>query len=204
MTSRFRATRFARLAWKLASTFGLGTATAASPIAAQSVSPGQAPAEWVAYASYATATITKWLEADNDAATRVRAYLDATRLSPDQPTAPLLVKLWIDKDGAVSRIDHAPFTHPEANADLGALIRGQRLDVSPPENMLLPLRILIQLPPAPSDATAQTALDDANRKLQPPAPEQRTITDPMGLPERGGVNRLQFQSQPRFKSDTTD
>jgi len=197
-----RAARFARLAWKLASALGLSTALAASPAAAQSLSPEQAPAEWVRYAEYATKTITTWLEAPSEAAIRLRAYLDATRSAPDQPTAPLMLKIWIDKDGTVSRIEHAPFAHDEANADLRALIVGGELDVSPPEDMLLPLRILVQLPPAPAQATSQTALNAANRKLQPSAPDQRAVAYAFGLPERGGVNRLQLEGQPGAQPPT--
>ncbi|MDF0543762.1 hypothetical protein PX699_15530 [Sphingobium sp. H39-3-25] len=197
-----RATRFGRLAWRLASALGVGTALAASPAAAQSVSPEQAPAEWVRYADYATKTITTWLEAQSEAAIRLRTYLDATRAAPDQPTAPLMLKIWIGKDGKVARIEHTPFAHAEANADLRALIVGGELDVSPPEDMLLPLRILVQLPPAPAQATSQTALETANRKLQPPAPDQRPATAALGLPERGGVNRLQLEGQPGAKPPT--
>lgn len=197
-----RATRFGRLALKLASALGVSTALASSAAAAQSVSPEQAPAEWVRYADYATKTITTWLEAQSEAAIRLRTYLDATRTAPDQPTAPLMLKVWIDKDGTVSRAEHTPFAHGEGNADLRALIVGGKLDVSPPEDMLLPLRILVQLPPAPAQATSQAVLDDANRKLQPSAPDQRPATDPLGLPERGGVNRLQLEGQPGVKPPT--
>lgn len=150
-----RRSRFARLAWKLASALGIGAAAVSVPASAQSISPQEAPAEWVAYASYATTTITKWLEAESDTATRLRTYLDATRPSPDQPTAPLLIKVWIDTDGTVSRIDHAPFAHQQANADLKALIVDGHLDASPPDDMLLPLRIVLQLP-APSPDLRQT------------------------------------------------
>ncbi len=196
-----RRSRLARIAWKLASAMGLGAAAVASPASAQSVSPQEAPAEWLAYADYATTTITKWLEATSDPATRLRAYLDGTRTAPDQPTAPLRLKVWIGADGTVSRIEHTPFAHAEANADLKALIVGGLFDVSPPEDMLLPLRILVQLPPAPPGEGAQTALDEANRKLLPSPAEPRPATDALGLPERGGVNRLLLED-PRARPTT--
>ncbi|PKP92977.1 MAG: hypothetical protein CVT77_06995 [Alphaproteobacteria bacterium HGW-Alphaproteobacteria-16] len=165
-----RATRFARRAWKLASALGVGIALCASPATAQSVSLEQAPAEWVRYAGYATKTITTWLEAQSEAAVRLRTYLDATRSAPDQPTAPLMLKIWIDKDGKVSRIEHTPFAHDEANADLRALIVGGELDVSPPAGMLLPLRILVQLPPGsvpavPSDSATKIGASTASLSL---------------------------------------
>lgn len=129
----------------------------ANPASARSVSPQEALAEWLAYASNTT-TITKWLEAESESAMRLRAYLNAMRPASDQPTAPLLIKVWINADGRVSRIDHAPFAHAGANADLKALIVGGHLDMPPPEDILLPLRILVQIPPAPEDASRESVL----------------------------------------------
>lgn len=139
--------------------------TSTAPAAAQSVSPAQAPAAWVAYAQSATTTITGWLQADTEAATRLRTYLDATRTAPDQPTAQLVLKVWIDGKGVVSRIDFPPFAHPEPNADLRALIVGQPLSNAPPKDMLLPLRIAVQL-----DAPATPSVEPATER----APETRT------------------------------
>lgn len=161
-SSTSRRSWFARLAWKLASAIGIGAAAAPAPAFAQSVSPQEAPAEWLAYASYATTTITKWLEVTSETGARLRAYLDATRPSLDQPTAPLLIKVWIDANGMVSRIDYAPFAHAEANADIKTLIVGGQLGASPPEDILLPLRIVLQLPAQMPDAT-----NDGRRSAEP-------------------------------------
>jgi hypothetical protein len=154
--SRFRSP-FVRLGRLLAAFAGAGL-VAAAPVAAQTVTPEQAPAEWVRYATGATIAVTGWLQADSEAAGRLRAYLDATRPAPDQPTAPLVIKLWIDADGTVSRIEHPPFAHAEANADLSALVVGRRLPTAPPRDMLLPLRIAVQLDaPAPAAEPAAGA-----------------------------------------------
>ncbi|MFZ2981180.1 MAG: hypothetical protein WA085_09125, partial [Sphingobium sp.] len=72
--------------------------------------------------------------------------------APDQPTAPLIVKLWVAKDGKVSKIDFTPFSHPAPNADLRALLVGQRLPGMLPKGMLLPLRIAVQLDTLPAPA----------------------------------------------------
>lgn len=127
------------------------TLASAAPLAAQTVSPSTAPAEWVRYAERATATITAWLEADAAPAMRLRAYLDATRPAEDRATPALQLKVWVAADGMVSRIDFPPFAHEEPNADLRTLIVGRRLAAAPPRDMLLPLRLAIQLdaPPSP-------------------------------------------------------
>lgn len=181
-------TALAHTARWLAALVGVGLASTA-PAAAQDVTPpDQAPVEWVRYATSATETVTALLQAESEAAIRLRAYLDATRPAPDQPTAPLLIKVWVDKDGGISRIDHAPFAHAEPNADLSTLLVGAALTGTPPADMRLPLRILVQLPPAPASASPDYV--EANRQLQPPAPERRPVTDPLGLPEPGTANRL--------------
>lgn len=187
--------RFGRMALNLASALVGGAAAASAPVAAQSVAPEEAPPEWLAYAETATRTVTGSLQATSEQATRLRVYLDATRPAPDQPTAPVLLKIWINAGGVVSRIDHAPFAHAEANADMSALIVGQKLPASPPKNMLLPLRVLIQLPPAPPAAGERAdMIDDINRKLQADGQSRAPVTDTLGLPERGGVNRLMLEN----------
>lgn len=153
MTTRHPSLPSRLLRWTVALA-GIGIA-ATAPVAAQSVSPSAAPAEWVRYAEGTTAAVNGWLQAEDETAQRLRAYLDATRPAPDQPTAPIVVKLWIDRDGTVSRIDFPPFAHAEANGDLRGLIVGRRLSAPPPKDMLLPLRIAVQLdapaaPPAPA------------------------------------------------------
>lgn len=148
---------------------GAGVA-ATAPVAAQNLAPSAAPVEWVRYAESATAAVNAWLQAEDDAAQRLRAYLDATRPAPDQPTAPVVVKLWIDADGTVSRIDFPPFAQTQANADLRGLIVGRRLPGTPPEDMLLPLRIAVQLDaptpaPAPEPASDRPSPRSDPRKL---------------------------------------
>ena len=155
MTGR-KPSLIARAARWTAALIGAGVA-ATTPVAAQSGSPAQAPAAWIAYAEAATASVTTLLQVDSEPATRLRAYLEATRPAPDQPTALLVLKIWVDPDGAVSRIDYPPFAHAQANADLRGLIVGASLPGTPPADMLLPMRIAVQLdvrpaPPLPANS----------------------------------------------------
>lgn len=131
----------------------LGAGLAAAPAAqAQAVDPAAAPAEWVRYAETATAAVTQLLQAESEPATRLRAYLEQTRPAPDQKTPPLILKLWVDGAGRVSKVDFAPFVHPEPNQDLRSLIEGATLAGAPPRDILLPMRIAVELgvPEAPA------------------------------------------------------
>lgn len=128
----------------LAALFG----TAASPAAdARQVPPSAAPAEWVRYAEIATATLTNWLQVDDAAAaTRLRAYLGQLPAGTDGKPATLIVKLWIERDGRISRVEFPPFADEAANRDLRDLVAGRML-APPPRRMLLPLRIALQMSP---------------------------------------------------------
>lgn len=140
------ASRFRRITGALAGLasglVGLGGAAAAQP---QSVAPSEAPVAWVQYAEIATRSITGWLEEDSEPATAFRAYLHQTRPAEDQPTPPLVLKVWIKPDGRVDRIDFTPFADEPTNANLRATIVGRSLASAPPRGMLLPLRLAIQL-----------------------------------------------------------
>lgn len=129
---------------------GLGGLSGAAVAATQpqSVAPSAAPAEWLRYAEAATTTITAWLQEDSEAAIRLRTHLDASRPAADQPTSALLLKIWIDPDGRVARIDFAPFVEAQPGADLRSLIVGRALGAPPPKGMVLPLRLAVQLAPA--------------------------------------------------------
>ncbi|MEG3086710.1 hypothetical protein [Sphingomonas sp. PB4P5] len=143
------ASRFRRLTGVLgglaSGLVGLGGAAAAQP---QSVAPSEAPIAWVRYAETATRSVTTWLEEDSEPATAFRAYLHQTRPAEDQPSPPLVLKVWIKRDGRVDRIGFTPFADQSANASLLTSIVGRTLPSAPPRGMLLPLRLAIQLEPA--------------------------------------------------------
>ena len=134
----------------------LGLGLPVGQAAAAEVAPDQAPAAWVAYAETATQTVTAWLNAETPPAPRVRAILAATRPAPDQPTPPLVVKLWIDGGGTITRVEFAPLADAAADADLRGLLVGRQLG-APPHHMRLPMRIALQLPPPPSPPASPTA-----------------------------------------------
>lgn len=136
-------------------------AFAGAPAFAQSskpVSPQEAPQAWVAYAETATRTIAGWLSVDAPPAPRIRAVLDAARPAPDQPAPPLVLKLWIGRDGTITRAEFPSLSDAQADQDLHALLTSKRL-APPPTGMRLPLRIALQLPAPPAPASISTAPD---------------------------------------------
>lgn len=145
MPGRRLAARIGGAAAGIAALFG-----AAGTARAQSVAPAEAPAAWVRYADATTVTVSAWLAEEGAPAERFRAYLNQTRPGADQPVPPLDLKLWIAADGRIERIDFAPFAYEAANADLRAALVGRALP-APPRDMLLPLRLRVEMKDAPAE-----------------------------------------------------
>ncbi len=112
-------------------------------------SGGQAPPAWVAYAQEATRTVIGWLNADESPASGIRAVLEQTRPAPDQPTPPLVVRIWVDPSGAITRVEFPPLSDAQATQDLRALLTSHRLE-APPQGMRQPMRLGLQLAPHPA------------------------------------------------------
>lgn len=107
------------------------------------VAAAQAPAAWIAYAETATEAVSAWLEEDSAPSVAVRTYLGAAEAEAGD-SHPLQLKLWIDAEGRVSRIDFAPFAHAEANTAMKDALVGRAFASPPPADMLQPLRIEVQ------------------------------------------------------------
>lgn len=146
---------------RLAATLGLGLALA-GVASAQTIPPSKAPAEWVRYAESTTSTVTGWLREESETGVRLRTYLESTREAEGRPTKPLMLRLWIGADGAVTRVEFTPFAHDQANTDVRSLIAGRKLPSAPPAEMRQPMLLGVQLdarPPEPATAAppAETA-----------------------------------------------
>ncbi len=132
----------------VAITLGLAPWTPATAVPKTgSVSPQAAPQAWLDYAQRVSDAVQARLAGDDDAAARLRDYLDQFLSAGDAAGTTLKLAFWIDSAGAVTRIDHAPFAQPAANDDLRAVIVGLRIAVPPPKGMLLPLRLSIAIKP---------------------------------------------------------
>jgi hypothetical protein len=109
-----------------------------------------APAAWVAYAAGVSKVLGAWLSADDPMALRLRSDLDGMRATPGESPPAVRLALWIGPDGTLTDIQISPFDHAQAPADLRALLIGRHLPSGPPLDMLQPLRIQLQLEPAPA------------------------------------------------------
>ena len=135
----------------LALTAALGSVFAMDAASAQTSSPDMSsmtpPAEWLAYAETATTALTAWLEADTEAASRMRGRLETVSRTPDAPAPLMEVRIWIAPDGRVSRIV-GPLPDDEgAQADMSLIAASASLP-APPADMVQPLRVGVRLEPA--------------------------------------------------------
>lgn len=130
---------------------GLGLASGATAAPPQSVSPEAAPPAWVTYADRVNREVAGWLGGEDEAALRLRAYLDVTRPATDQSSPPLTLRLWIDAGGIIERVEFTPFAHEAANDDLRGLLVARTIGAPPPKGMLLPLRLAVRLDPPPPE-----------------------------------------------------
>lgn len=149
---------------RLAATLGLGLSLG-GVASAQTIPPSKAPVEWVRYAESATRTVTGWLREESETGVRLRTHLESTREAKGQPTKPLMLRLWIGADGAVTRVEFTPFAHDQANADVRSLIVGRKLPSAPPVDMRQPMLLGVQLdarPPEP--ATTSPATETARNR----------------------------------------
>jgi hypothetical protein len=158
MTQRTPALTFRSRAGRLAAAFAavLGLSMPASVALAQKVSPEAAPREWVAYAETVNGKVTEWLRSEDEPAVRLRAYVDGLRPAADKSSPPIVLQLWINPKGVVTRVEFPPFAHDTPNGDLRGLLVGRDVGDRPPRRMLLPLLLAVQLDPSPEPAPSAT------------------------------------------------
>jgi len=118
------------------------------PVAGKSITPAQAPREWVAYAETMTVTVGGWLNGGEQPAPHLRAALDV-----DQVPSLFQLKIWVARDGRIERVETMLPPNSAAEHDLHALLVGRRLP-PPPKRMRLPVRLALQLKAAPSAGMA--------------------------------------------------
>lgn len=113
-------------------------------VQAQSVAPNLAPVEWIEYAHKVSDAVAIWLEERDGPALVVRSYLGADRTEAHAEPEPLTLKVWIDGQGRIERLDFAPFADAEINKALSDALLGRDLAAAPPKDMIQPLRIAVQ------------------------------------------------------------
>ena len=155
MNQSIPTTRVRSWAGRLATTMAavLGLTLPASFAMAQQVSPEAAPKAWVDYAQTVTGMITEWLRSDSEAAMRLRTYVDGLRPDATASSPPVVLRVWLDSKGVITKVEFPPFAHEEANNDMRSLLVGRAVSANPPRGMLLPLLLAVQLDPAPEPAS---------------------------------------------------
>jgi hypothetical protein len=104
------------------------------------------PARWAQYAGHVSQQLQTRLADEQDAAaTRLHAFFDAqAAATPDaDPPAPVL-RLWIGRDGVVSRVEFASLGDAQADRDLRQLTTLGPLG-APPRDMRQPLILRLRL-----------------------------------------------------------
>ncbi|MEG0186339.1 MAG: TonB C-terminal domain-containing protein [Stenotrophomonas sp.] len=103
-----------------------------------SVSAQEAPAHWMAYAASVGGELQQRLQQEQDPhAQRVLAWLQD---HPDAP-APLVVSVWIGRDGTISTLEFDSLGDAQVDADLRATLQAAPLPAAPPKDMRQPLRL---------------------------------------------------------------
>lgn len=109
-----------------------------------SVSAQDAPAHWMAYAASVSGELQQRLQQEQDPqAQRVLVWLQE---HPDTPT-PLVVSVWIARDGAISKLEFDSLGDAQVDADLRATLQATALPAPPPKDMRQPLRLGLLLQP---------------------------------------------------------
>lgn len=104
------------------------------------------PASWQSYAGLVVHQFQAWLMADDEAAYRLHRFLeDRTLSAADEPAGPLLIRVWIDPEGQVSRLDFPSLGQAQADSDLRRILTVSPLSEPPPPDMRQPLTLRLNL-----------------------------------------------------------
>ncbi|WP_323120588.1 hypothetical protein [Burkholderia alba] len=114
----------------------------------EAVAADEAPQAWVAYAQRVSQRFQDSLEGSGEAAQRFHAFFEQRAASEAQGAAvpPILsVKTWVNAQGQITRVEFAPLGSDAADADLRALLLGQRIGAPPPRGMRQPVVVRLSL-----------------------------------------------------------
>ena len=128
---------------------GLGL-TMAVPVQAPALAaPSHAvPQHWLRYAERVSNQFQSWLDDPlSESVVRLHAWLQERLLREGQaiPPAPLVVRVWIEADGRVERLEFDSLGNAQADADLRSLLTAEPLSAPPPADMPQPLTLQLDL-----------------------------------------------------------
>ena len=104
-----------------------------------------APASWTQFAQLVQRRFETWISADDQVASRFRAYVEEQGGRADGLPSSLLVKAWLNSDGRVERVSFPPLPDAQADADLHAILTRGNIGKAPPPEMLQPLNMRFSL-----------------------------------------------------------
>jgi hypothetical protein len=107
--------------------------------------PGKAPPSWGQFAKLVQYRFETWIGADDEVASRFRAYLTEHAGKEDGPPPTLVVKVWLNPDGTVERVSFAALKDARADADLHTILKRGNIGEAPPPEMLQPLNLRFSL-----------------------------------------------------------
>ena len=125
------------------------SAPAGAAVAQGQVSPAEAPRAWIDFAGVVQSRLTEWLQGEDEAAVELRERLEASRPDPDSASVPVVLKVWLDEAGAITRVEAPSLVDEAAVQGVRSLLVGRAVGAQPPQGMRLPLNLAVQLEPAP-------------------------------------------------------
>jgi hypothetical protein len=144
----------------------------------------EVPQTWIAYAQIVGEQFQRSLEAYDDTANELHAFLEDRMQHAPADTIPstVTVRAWIGNDGAVTRVAFDSLGDAQADNDLRALLMAHAIGMSPPADMRQPLRVRLVLeakPDAPptSETPGESAGKNAGGKL-----EAAPVASPQAVP----------------------
>lgn len=126
---------------------GLGVLSAV-PAAAQQLdyrSPDQVPPSWGQFAKLVKYRSEEWVSGDDAIAARFRVYAKIHSGKEDGPPATVTVRVWVNPDGTVARVQFPAFKDAGATQDLRTILTRGNIGEAPPPEMLQPLNLRFSL-----------------------------------------------------------
>jgi hypothetical protein len=120
------------------------------------------PQAWITYAQLVGEQFQQSLEAYDDTANELHAFLEDRMQHPQVDAVPSMIEVraWVGADGSVTRVAFDSLGDAQANDNLRAVLMAHAIGVAPPADMRQPLRVRLELEPkpdAPADGNANGA-----------------------------------------------
>ncbi len=103
----------------------------------------QAPAAWREYAEQVQLRFRERLSSDDGSVRQLNRLLESRRAVDSQPLN-VMAKVWISPAGAVERLEFDTLDIDAATSLRGILI-GSSIRMNPPQNMLLPMHVMLSV-----------------------------------------------------------